>query len=79
MDGAARTSEVPATAEPLLRRGEWAARRLGVSRRTFYGMVATRAIPEHVILRLGRALYVRAIAFEAWAAGSDGQGPRATR
>jgi hypothetical protein len=26
-----------------------------------------------VILRVGRAVYLRAIAFEAWAAGQDGQ------
>ncbi len=45
---------------------------MGVSKRVFYAMVATKTIPEDIILRLGRAVYLRVIAFETWAAGRDG-------
>jgi hypothetical protein len=63
----------PTRAEPLLRRAPWGAKRLGVSRRVLYGMVASKVIPEHIVLRLGRAMYLRVVAFESWATGRDGQ------
>lgn len=59
---------------PLLRRVPWAARQLGVSKRVFYSMVVTRAIPEHVVLLVGRAVYVRVPAFDEWVSGRDGKG-----
>ncbi len=59
---------------PLLRTAE-VGRLLGVSRRVVYAWIATGVIPCDVIVRAGRAVYIRRLALEAWLAGHDGGEP----
>jgi excisionase family DNA binding protein len=56
---------------PLLRVAEVAAM-LGVSKRVAYAWVAAGVLPREVVLRAGRAVYVKRLALERWLAGGDG-------
>lgn len=59
---------------PLLRIAE-VAQLLGVSSRVAYEWAATGVIPRDVIVRAGRAVYIKRRALEAWLAGRDGAEP----
>ena len=64
-----RTSGTP---EPYLLRVADAADRLGVSPRVVYEWLATGIIPSEVMVRAGRAVYIKRRALDAWLAGRDG-------
>ena len=41
------------------------------SARVLYGWIASGVIPEAVVVRAGRAIYLRRALFEAWLAGAE--------
>jgi excisionase family DNA binding protein len=50
---------------------------LGVSPRVAYEWLIRGVIPPEVMVRAGRAVYVKRLALEAWLAGRDGMEPPA--
>ena len=52
--------------------------RLGVSPRVVYEWLAAGVIPSEVLVRAGRAVYVKRQALDAWLAGRNGTAPPVT-
>lgn len=48
---------------------------LGVSRRQVYEWITFGVIPREVVLRAGRAVYIKRVALEQWLAGCNGAEP----
>jgi excisionase family DNA binding protein len=51
--------------------------RLGVSPRVVYEWLASGVIPSEVVVRAGRAVYIKRGALDVWLAGRDGAEPPA--
>jgi excisionase family DNA binding protein len=51
---------------------------LAVSTRVVYGWIATGVIPPEVVVRAGRAIYIKHQALNAWLAGRNGTQPPAS-
>jgi len=67
------------TPEPQLLRVAEVADRLGVSPRVVYDWLAAGVIPPEVIVRAGRAFYIKRRALDAWLAGRNGMEPGTAR
>ncbi len=48
---------------------------LGVSRRQIYEWITFGVIPRELVLRAGRAVYIKRLALEQWLAGCNGAEP----
>jgi excisionase family DNA binding protein len=62
----------PGSERQLLRVAD-AADRLGVSPRVAYEWLANGVIPAEVVVRAGRAVYIKRQALDAWLAGRNGK------
>jgi excisionase family DNA binding protein len=61
--------------EPQLLRISQHADRLGVSPRVAYDWLAAGVIPPELVVRAGRAIYVKRRALDAWLAGRNKSEP----